>query len=298
MSVTTWLPEYQNIIEQSIAQFFDTRYPVRLDTTELSYESAIRYAIEWWGKRLRPILAMIGYEYISGETAVFWSTPHGQDMLRGILWIEYIHCYTLVHDDMPSMDNDEMRRGKLTVWKTYGEPMALLVGDTLQTLGFEVLAGLRSPDVTIEMARALWDLWVVRGQVRDTFIQHNTLSLDELLRIHDEKTGGFIAASLMSGLYLGHASAADIDAFRKFGFLLGRAFQVRDDILDIEWAADTVWKKIGKDIEQGKWIVPSIGIYQSKVLLHELQSSMEEAIAWVTDMRFKDIIDFVVSREK
>lgn len=83
---------------------------------------------------------MIGYEYITGETPLYWSTPRGQDMLRGILGIEYIHCYTLVHDDMPSMDNDELRRGKPTVWKVYGEPMALLVGDTLQTLGFEMLA--------------------------------------------------------------------------------------------------------------------------------------------------------------
>ncbi len=113
-----------------------------------------------------------------------------------------MHCYTLVHDDLPCMDNDELRRGKPTVWKMYGESMALLVGDTLQTMSFELLGSLENPKVITELARALGDMGVARGQVRDTFLRHDTLIPDELLRIHDEKTGVFIAASLVIGTIL------------------------------------------------------------------------------------------------
>jgi farnesyl diphosphate synthase len=124
---------------------------------------------------------MLAYENIVHE-----NLP--DTLLRACIGIECIHAYTLVHDDLPCMDNDELRRGKSTVWKKYGETMAVLVGDTLQTIGFELLS--ESGDIRIisEIARALGDMGVARGQVRDTFLRHDTLSLDELLRLHDEKT--------------------------------------------------------------------------------------------------------------
>jgi geranylgeranyl diphosphate synthase type II len=154
-----------------------------------------------------------------------------------------IHCYTLVHDDLPSMDNDELRRGRPTVWKVYGEPMALLVGDSLQTVGFELLARAGDAQVIAEVARALGDLGVVRGQVRDTFLRHDELSLDELLRIHDEKTGIFIALCLVCGARLGGADETLLQKLRSLGILLGRAFQIQDDILDAEATSDAVGKK-------------------------------------------------------
>lgn len=131
---------------------------------------------------------MIAYEYHARRDSSYWITPFGKKILSTIIGIELIHCYTLVHDDLPCMDNDELRRGKPTVWKKYGEPMALLVGDSLQTVGFELLAYAGDAQVITEVAHVLGDLGVARGQVRDTFLRHDELVEAELLRIHDEKT--------------------------------------------------------------------------------------------------------------
>jgi geranylgeranyl pyrophosphate synthase len=208
-----------------------------------------------------------------------------------------IHCYTLVHDDLPSMDNDELRRGRPTVWKAYGEPMALLVGDSLQTLGFELLADAGDARVLREMARALGDLGVARGQVRDTFLRHDTLSLDELLRIHDEKTGVFIASCLVCGARLGGADETMVKKLRSLGILLGRAFQIQDDILDAEGTADTVGKKTGKDASLGKGIVSLMGLRESKAILATLESDMLTITRELSDPCFADITDFVVHRQ-
>ncbi len=122
----SWLPHYQNEINSSLDSFFTSRYHSQTEVEKL-YEAAIRYAVEGGGKRLRPILTLIAYEQTSG-------LPASSQVMNVALGIECIHCFTLVHDDLPCMDNDELRRGKLTVWKKYGETMAVLIGDTLQTL--------------------------------------------------------------------------------------------------------------------------------------------------------------------
>lgn len=178
--IQTWLPVYQQMVESALADFFNARYSGARDI-EQTYEEALRYAVEGGGKRLRPILALLAYEHVSGGES--------RAILPYVIGIEFIHCFTLVHDDLPCMDNDEYRRGKLTVWKKYGEPMAVLIGDTLQTMGFEVIAQSGNVAAVTEIARAIGDIGVARGQVRDTFLRHDTLSLEELLRIHDEKTG-------------------------------------------------------------------------------------------------------------
>lgn len=174
--------------------------------------------------------------------------------------------------------------------------MAILVGDALQTMGIELLA--ESGDIRIvrEITRALGDLGVVRGQVRDTMIQHDTLSLEELLRIHDEKTGIFIAASLVIGAYAARASTEAISRMREFGMLLGRAFQVRDDILDIEGDTDKVGKKVWKDVEAGKWIVALMGLDAAKKLLSDLEKNMIAMVEHFDDEKFRDIVQFVVRR--
>lgn len=212
--------------------------------------------------------------------------------------IELIHCFTLVHDDLPCMDHDEYRRGKLTVWKKYGETMAVLVWDTLQSMGFELLAQSGKWEILSEIARAIWDLWVARGQVRDTFLRHDTLSLDNLLRLHDEKTWGFIASSLVVGGLWADATEEDIMLLRKFGFLLGRAFQIRDDILDSEWDEAVMGKKIGKDLESGKGIIACVGIEESKKILQNLEKEMKEIVDWWDDERLLDVVEYVVGREK
>lgn len=296
MTIQSWLPIYQNLVESAIQDFFDARYTQSVGV-ENTYEEALRYAVEWGGKRLRPILAMIAYEYHAEQDSSYWMTPAWKVLLSAIIGIELMHCYTLVHDDLPCMDNDELRRGKPTVWKVYGEPMALLVWDTLQTMSFELLSLADNIQVITELARALWDLWVARGQVRDTFIRHDSLDEDELLRIHDEKTWVFIAASIVIGTVLGWWDTVKQNQMRKLGMLLGRAFQVQDDILDAEWDSDAVWKKTGKDIALGKWIVALLGLQKSKELLQDLQGKMRIITDELRDSRFVEIVDFVIARK-
>ncbi len=230
----SWLPHYQDQIHSVLHTLFTTRYTSNTEVEKL-YEEAIAYAVEGGGKRLRPILTLISYEQVSG-------LPASREVMDIALGIECIHCFTLVHDDLPCMDNDELRRGKPTVWKKYGETMAVLIGDTLQTLGFELIAQSGHAAVVREIAHAIGDMGVTRGQVRDTLLRHDTLTLPELLRIHDEKTGGFIASALVSGALAAGAASEKVESFRRFGFLLGRAFQIKDDILDYESDSETLGK--------------------------------------------------------
>lgn len=296
MNIQSWLPLYQNLIESAIKDFFDSRYS-SIANTEKTYEEALRYAVEWGGKRLRPILAMITYEYHTGQGFSYWSTLPGKQLLASIIGIELMHCYTLVHDDLPCMDNDELRRGKPTVWKKYGEPMALLVWDSLQAMSFELLSHSGESRVIGELAHALWDRWVVRWQVRDTFLRHDSLTEVELLRIHDEKTGIFIVASLIIGTILWWWDMDSQARMRGFGMLLGRAFQIQDDILDAEWDTSSVWKKTNKDIELGKWIVALIGLWKSKELLSSIGSQLDSMICDIPDPRFSDIVNYVIARK-
>lgn len=295
MTIQSWLPQYHELIETAIVDFFDTRYG---DTfwVESEFESAIRYAVEWGWKRLRPILAMVTFESASGMDIWFWSTNKWKELLRALLGIECIHCYTLVHDDLPCMDDDELRRGKLTVWKKYGEAMALLVWDTLQTMGFELLATTGESRVVGELAQWLWDMGVVRGQVRDTFLRHDALSLTDLLRIHDEKTGGFIARCLVIGALLGKAPETEIESFRRFGLMLGRAFQIQDDILDATGDAAEVWKNTGKDADLGKGAVSLLGLPGAMILIWEIEQELEKMSQCYSDPRFREIWAYVIHR--
>ncbi len=164
-------------------------------------------------------------------------------------------------------------------------------------MGFELLADAGDARVVSEMARALGDLGVARGQMRDTFLRHDTLLLDELLCIHDEKTGGFIANCLVCGARLGEADDITLGHLRSLGMLLGRAFQIQDDILDAEGTGDTVGKKTRKDVLLGKGIVSLIGLDESKALLTTLEEDMLVITRRLTDKRFSDIVEFVVHRQ-
>lgn len=287
-----WYKNLQSQIDETITSIFAQRYShLQTDTAEKQFFEAMQYAVVGGGKRIRSILAILAYEYISGKQA----TQKEREIFAGI---EMIHAYTLVHDDLPCMDDDVLRRGKPTTWKKYGETLAVLVWDALQTLGFELLAQSQKTEIITEMTRTMGDIWVVRWQVRDTLLQQNSLSLEELFRIHDEKTGGFIASSLVIGAMLAEADEQMIAIFRRLGFLLGRAFQIKDDILDIEWDAEIVGKKTNKDISEGKGIVALVGLEESKKILTNLEKEMTSSARLIDDERIADITHFIVHREK
>jgi geranylgeranyl pyrophosphate synthase len=293
-TIPSWIWTYQHEINRTLDEFFLQRYG-NSSWIEAEFESAIRYAVEWWGKRIRPILALIAYEYFCDK--YLWTCEISREnVLRSIIGIELIHCFTLVHDDLPCMDNDELRRWKPTVWKVYGETMAVLVWDTLQTVGFECLAQSGNARAVLEIATALWDLGVARGQVRDTLSHQSDISVDELLRLHDEKTGVFIAHALVVWAIFGWAHVDDLPLLRKYGMQLGRAFQIQDDILDFEWDTSVVGKKIWKDAELWKWIVTKIGIDKTKELLKEIENELTSFIHLIGNERLLDIQRFVIKR--
>jgi geranylgeranyl pyrophosphate synthase len=261
-----------------------------MTTTEHEFIDAIRHAVEWGGKRLRPILAMLAYEQSTGEKCP-------ESFIDACIWLEFIHCYTLVHDDLPCMDNDELRRGKPTVWKKYGETMAVLVGDALQTMAFEELAKLRNIDVITKFAESLGHKWVVLGQIKDTLELQSDYTVEDIMRVHDAKTGGFIATCLVIGALVGGATQEKIDQFERFGILLGRAFQVRDDILDVEWDITKLWKSIGKDIDQNKWLIKHFGLDQTRKILEELSSELDDCLKNWNNEKLSQVKEYVINRE-
>jgi geranylgeranyl diphosphate synthase type II len=211
---------------------------------------AMRHAMFPGGKRLRPILALLAAEATGGDPA---------RAVRPAAALELVHTYSLVHDDLPCMDDDALRRGRPTCHVAFGEANALLAGDALLTLAFEVVAE-AGPDAVRALAAGAGSLGMVGGQVGDLEAEGlgEALTLDRLEWIHDRKTGALIVASLEVGLHAGGGDPSALDAIRAYGRVIGRAFQVADDILDVVGTAEALGKMPGQDAAHGKSTYPSL----------------------------------------
>lgn len=240
---------------------------------------AMRYAALGGGKRIRPMLV-----YAAG---IGLGAP--LDLLDApACAVEFVHAYSLVHDDLPAMDDDVLRRGQPTCHVAYGEATAILAGDALHALAFEALAGEQAaripPAVRIEMLRVLAGACGVSGmaggQMIDLAAVGARLTRDELERMHAAKTGALIRASVhMGALAAGCADASLLTALDRYGHAIGLAFQVRDDILDVEGEPRTLGKSAGKDAANGKPTYPStLGLDASRAHLHELIDTALAAI--------------------
>ncbi|WP_366526193.1 polyprenyl synthetase family protein [Geothrix sp.] len=216
---------------------------------------AMRYSLEAGGKRVRPILCLLAAEAVGGTAA---------QALPGALALEYIHTYSLIHDDLPAMDDDDLRRGRPTNHKVYGEGHAILAGDGLLTEAFGVLAAAELDPVRRAQALALlaegagWR-GMVGGQALD--LEGETLAtydLDHLRLIHRLKTGALLRTSLEIGAVLGGAAPAERAALRAYGEAIGLAFQIQDDILDATATEADLGKRAGKDAGRGKITYPSL----------------------------------------
>ena len=230
---------------------------------------AMRYAVLDGGKRLRPLLVMATCETVNGN-------PHAA--LRSACAVELIHAYSLVHDDMPCMDNDVLRRGKPTVHVRFGEAQALLAGDALQALAFEFLTpDDGSVDTAIQarlcrmLAQAAGFQGMAGGQAIDLASVGMPLTSVQLHEMHRLKTGALLQASVMMGASCGHASPAIHQALRGYGAAIGLAFQVVDDILDVTSDSATLGKTVGKDAAQDKpTFVSLMGLEPSKDYAQQL----------------------------
>lgn len=216
---------------------------------------AMRYSVMAGGKRLRPALVMAGAEAVGGGAA---------DVLPAACALELIHTYSLIHDDLPAMDNDDYRRGKLTNHKVYGEAVAILAGDALLTLAFQLLAENKSsrPEdvarVVREVAVEAGTFGLIGGQVVDTFSEGEEINESTLEYIHRHKTGALYRAAIRAGAILAGAQDEQLASLTEYAEQLGLAFQIKDDILDIEGDEKKIGKPVGSDIKNKKATYPSL----------------------------------------
>lgn len=248
---------------QQLQQFINTYVPqieahMRAEITRLhapdSLKESMQYSLDAGGKRVRPL-------YVLAVLSLF-----EQDVTKGLpiaSAIEMMHTYSLVHDDLPCMDNDDFRRGKPTNHKVYGEDVAVLAGDALNSLCFGIIARMEAPaDVKV----ALIDLLsttagaegMVGGQVLDMEGEKRTLNLEELEQVHINKTGALLRFSIESGAVLAQADAATRAALVEYAHHIGLAFQIQDDILDIEGTTEELGKTAGKDVVSDKSTYPAL----------------------------------------
>ncbi|GAB3034883.1 MULTISPECIES: (2E,6E)-farnesyl diphosphate synthase [Oleiagrimonas] len=245
-------------------------------------QDAMRYAVLGGGKRLRPLLT-----YAAGQAV----GDDGPALDAPACAVELIHAYSLVHDDLPAMDDDDLRRGQPTCHIAYGEAMAILAGDALQALAFELLARdtreIVSDAKRVEMLRVLGSACgaqgMAGGQAVDLTATGKRLDLAALERMHALKTGALIRASVRLGALAGGCDDAEtLQALDRYAHAVGLAFQVRDDLLDVEADTEALGKTAGKDAAQEKSTFPALlGMQASRERLRELTAQAEEAIAFL-----------------
>ena len=257
---------YADLVEQELSRLM----PEEHSLFQKEVFSACRYSLLGGGKRLRPYLCMTFYALCSGKDA--------RDALSFASGIEMIHSYSLIHDDLPCMDNSDYRRGKLSNHKVYGETTAVLAGDALLNRAFEVMS---SPDQKIEPANLLRALHVmgtasgaygmVGGQIIDLAMEGRSCTADELWKMVELKTGALIWGACKSGACLAGASNELQEAAYQYGLCVGLAFQIRDDLLDLTGDAALVGKPLGHDAENEKNTFASVyGIEKCETMIREL----------------------------
>jgi len=266
-----------HIDDATILASVETALAAAIDSRNLAprLAEAMRYAVLGGGKRVRPVLT-VRCGLAAGATDI-------EPLLPAAIAFECIHAFSLVHDDLPALDNDDMRRGRPTAHKAFGEPLAILAGDGLQSLAIEVaLASPRDPArIAREVAQACTDM--ITGQVLDTlggFPESCTQPADRLARIHENKTGALIRGACRAGAIAAGAAPALLDRLSAYGAAMGHMFQVVDDILDETQTSQTLGKSAGKDKAQGKTTYPAVhGMERSREFVQQLLQEAERALA-------------------
>ena len=255
------LKDYLKSRQQLIDRALD-RYLPKESVRPATIHKAMRYSLFAGGKRLRPILTLAAAEACGGKVA---------NALPLACAMECIHTYSLVHDDLPSMDNDDFRRGRATCHKVFGDGIAILAGDALLTIAFEIVSRTKPPHrydpftLLREVAVAAGSRKLIAGQVADLEAEGKKVSLADLRYIHQNKTAAILTASVCLGAMSANATAKELAAITKFGRALGLAFQVIDDILDVTQTSEKLGKSAGKDVAAQKATYPAlIGLEKSR----------------------------------
>jgi len=293
-TLEVYLHQQQQRVEVALDRWLPT-----LDQYPPGLMDAMRYSVFAGGKRLRPTLMLAAAESVGGDS---------ETVLPAACALECIHTYSMIHDDLPAMDDDDYRRGKPTNHIIYGEAMAILAGDALLTHAFEILS---SPELAERfpaavllqvsrcMAAAAGSTGMIGGQVVDIISEGQSVDLPVVEYIHRHKTAALIEASTTIGGLLGGGSAVQVEALRTFGHQVGWAFQITDDILDVEGNAETLGKAVGRDAELGKATYPAVlGVEASRQRATELmQQGIEQLNAFGERAeRLRQIAAYIVTR--
>jgi geranylgeranyl diphosphate synthase type II len=258
-----YLAELRREVEAALDRYLPPK-----DAPPATIHEAMRYSVFAGGKRLRPILVIAGAEAVGGAMGRVLPTACA---------LELIHTYSLIHDDLPAMDDDDYRRGRLTNHKVFGEAMAILAGDALLTLAFGLLAQNASLEVVKEVAQAAGTFGMIGGQVVDVQSEGKSVDAETLEHIHSHKTAALIRCALRSGAMLAGASPSTLTAIGEAGAHLGLAFQIVDDILDVEGSLAELGKTAGSDRRKKKVTYPEhFGLEASRL---KAKSLIEDAKA-------------------
>lgn len=262
------------------------------DERPRSVHRAMRYSVFAGGKRIRPILTLITAQLADGRE---------EGALDPACALEMIHTYSLIHDDLPCMDDDDVRRGKPTLHKAFPEGIAVLAGDALHALAFEILASTAPASLTKEVARAIGSRGMIGGQTVDLESEGQELSPEDIEFIHRHKTGVLITTAIRAGAVCGRADEAKLRALSQYGERVGLAFQIIDDILDVEGSEEMLGKQVGMDAHHQKATYPSV---------FGLENSKDQALALITEAKeflglfgpeaqlLHQMADFIVHRVK
>ncbi|HRH97308.1 MAG TPA: polyprenyl synthetase family protein [Prosthecobacter sp.] len=266
-------------------------------TRPTTLHQAMRHSVFAGGKRLRPILCLAAAEACGGSV---------DDAIPNACAVECLHTYSLIHDDLPCMDDDDMRRGVPTCHKVYGEAMALLAGDALQALAFELVT--KTPMTSnhptavmvLELARTAGSLHLVGGQVADLEGEGKKLPLDDLRFIHEGKTAALLTTSVKLGAMSANASTEQLQGLHEFGMATGLAFQIIDDILDVTQTSEKLGKSAGKDLASEKSTYPALmGLEASREEARRLTEVSHRALDVFGEAasRLRQLSDYLLNRD-
>lgn len=289
--------EYKKIAEEHLLDYLP---PV--GERSITIYNAMKYSLEAGGKRLRPVLVLATCDFCGGDI---------KEAMPYALAMEYIHTYSLIHDDLPCVDNDDLRRGKPTNHVMFGEAMATLAGDGLLNSAFEaMLSDIKNTENTDSLIRkikaadaignAAGCLGMIAGQVADIEAEGKSISVEHLDYINKNKTGAIIRAAVQAGAYLGGADEDLFNDLTEYAEDLGLAFQIRDDILDITGTVEELGKNVGHDEETNKSTYPAIfGLEESEKRLEEVNNHALKVIEKYDNAEFyRELVEMMANRRK
>src|SRR5580700_5222180 len=291
------LADYMSAQQKTVDAALERWVPAETENPATIHR-AMRYSLFAGGKRVRPLLAIASAEAVA-------DAPAGIESAACVL--ELIHTYSLIHDDLPALDNDDLRRGRPTCHKVFGDAMAILAGDALLTLAFEVLAKLDGIDaerrisLVRELATASGTIGgMIGGQVNDVEGEGKFPTAHLLDSIHRAKTGALLRASVRMGAIYAGATDEQLHALTNFGEHIGLAFQIVDDVLDVEQSSEALGKTAGKDAQQKKITFPAVyGIERSREMAEEERMAAHLALRPFDERgeRLRELADFIVHRK-